>query len=54
MERSLKDTLFNWVTLGMGYFINSSHELYSPLHDSQIHICVAPVRVDAPGLSTVP
>ena len=48
----LKNTLFNWVTLGMGYFKNLSHEPYSPLHDSKLHICVAALRVDAPGLNT--
>ena len=46
-----KNTLFNWVTLGMGYSINPLHEPYPPLHVSQIHTCVATLRVDAPGLN---
>ena len=47
----LKNTLFNWVTFGVGYSINSPHDPYSPLHDSQIHICVAAVRVHVPSLN---
>ena len=41
------------MTLRMGYSINSAHEPYSPLHDSQIHTCVAALRADAPGLNTM-